>query len=343
MKISSNIFRSALVAGALACQAGGTQAALNLTGETYGTYGDANSYSLAVSAFIYNELNGGGVGPGNPFFVPSTPGAIKDFVVVATGASGSDVTTNYAGMDDAMATPSGVSGSNFFSGVWHSTVEALLTYLNGATPLFLFNNNQENSENDQNLAAWAQITLTGPGKDTLYFDLTNQLSPFKLITEGGGGEINGDPTEYTSTGAGPVVGTNEVTDYVFSGGPVCLDENFTPMSCDDPDAYTYGPINNNLGANQAVYALDVPELNWLITSGEIAGYTQFAMDLRLGCAPEGSDPESADCITRNLNNGYEQMFIVPYRVPEPGTLTLLLAGLGGALWRRGRRRAGDLR
>jgi hypothetical protein len=318
-----------LLAGAL-CSAK-AHAVLNLVGENYGTYGDANSYSLPSSAFKYDFLYGGGTGPGNPFFVDSSPGSIKDTIVIATGSSGVDETTNFAGMDTAMATPNGGSGSNFFSGVWHSTVSALLTYLNGYAPIFLFNNNQVNSgaSTNQNLAAWAQITLTGTGLPTLYFDLTNQGEPYALITEGGGGTVNGDPSLYTSTGAGPLAGNNTATDYVFSGGELCLNGLFAGVSCSSP--HLYGPINHNLGANQAAYAIDVPELDLILAAGGM-GYTDFYMDLRLGCDPAAGVEGSANCIGRDLNNGYEQVFVLPglanpIPVPEPGSLALVLAGM----------------
>ena len=49
----------------------------------YVTYGDGNSYALAVNAAIFDAVAGGGTGPGNPFYVASTPGAIKDQLVVS--------------------------------------------------------------------------------------------------------------------------------------------------------------------------------------------------------------------------------------------------------------------
>jgi len=324
----------ALLAGAVCCS--NAYAVLDLRGENYGTYGDANSYSLPSSAFKYDFINGGGTGPGSPFYIDSSAGAIKDTIVVATGAEGTDVNTNFAGMDNALATPSGASGSNFFSGVWYSSVSALITYLGGYAPIFLFNNNQENSgaSTNQNLAAWAQITLSGPGKPTLYFDLTNDGGAYALITEGGGGTVNGDPTLYTSTGAPPLAGDQTATDYVFSGGELCLNAFFAGVSCTSP--HLYGPINHNLGANQAAYAIDVPELDVILKAGGM-GYTDFYLDLRLGCDPAAGAEGSTECLARDLNNGYEQVFILPglaNAIPAPGTagLALLMAGLLG--WSR---------
>jgi hypothetical protein len=157
--------------------------ALVLTGQTYVTYGDGNSYALAVDAAISGFCGG----PGCPLYVNSTPGAIQDLIVVATGANGGPVNTNFAGMDNALSTPNG-SGQTFFSGVWNSTLAAFTTFLGNENPLFFFNNNQVNSgaSTNQQLAVWAQVSLTGAGQTTRFFDFTNNLSRYALFTEGGG-------------------------------------------------------------------------------------------------------------------------------------------------------------
>ena len=47
--------------------------------------------------------------PSDPFHLPSTPGHIKDCIVIATGVNGMPVTTNVAGVDNAYDAPSGVT------------------------------------------------------------------------------------------------------------------------------------------------------------------------------------------------------------------------------------------
>lgn len=285
-------------------------------------YGDAYSYSLPILAFGYDAAFGGGVGPGNPFYIASSPGQISDFVVIATKSS----ETNFTGMDNAYPTPNSKGVPEFSTGTtpdpdptfpgdqagtWDATLTALTGFLadpdTGALSklVFYFNNNQTNSGSaaDQTLYAWGRITISDlEGElDPLYFDFTN------------GGIPGGDPTTYTSTGAEPIL-----SDYVLSGGQVCLDLDGGGgiVSCDDPAADEL--FNHNLGANQAAYALIFPEVDAGLSGWMADGYDTMNIDVRM----------------HSLNNGYEQIFILPgYAeipppvIPEPSTLLLFGSGL----------------
>lgn len=332
-----------------------THAALvDLTGKGYVTYGDFNSYSLPIAGLDVN----------------STPGQIQDFVVIATGSSGQGVNTNFAGMDNAYATPSGVSGSNYFStggetdpdqvadftgdadATWDTSLAALETYLDGESMVFYFNNNNLNGANEQSLAAWAQVTIyDNTGGIVDIFDFTNDGGAYALVSEGGGGTFMGDPSDYTSDGSGPMVGNNDSTDYVLSGGPICVDTDGAipiPVSC-GTEAADEGPINHNLGADEAAYAIVSPELNALLeglfgSGSDLSDYT-MSVDLRLGCDPAFGMADDEICtgaesgFGKNINNGYEQLFIAtavldePMDIPEPGVLFLLGSGLLFLRWR----------
>lgn len=343
MKVLTRKFQRLAIAAALgAGMASTVQAALDLSGASYVTYDDANSYALQVNGEIV-----GSTGPGSLFYVNSTPGAIKDLIVVATGADGGPVNTNVAGMDNALSTPTGVNGSNYFAGIWNSTLAAFKGFLGSENPLFFFNNNQVNSgvSTNQQVAAWAQVSLTGTGQNTQYLTFSNTLHPYALFTEGGGGVFNGTAGGFSFGGINataaslpdPFAGTNASTDYVLSGGAICLTAAKVPVSCTNPLAVG-GAINNNLGANQAAYALDVPALNAFLaswTSGS-SGYTDIHVELRFGCDPAtvgGGVAGVGNCIGRDANNGYEQLFIGTSanvtQVPEPGILGLLALGLLG--------------
>lgn len=291
------------------------------TGLNAGQYGDFYSYSLPILAYSYDLANGGGTGPGNPFYISSTPGQIADDIVVATGVSGGPVTTNIAGMDDAYATPTGVNGSPLFSTrvdtdpggagefagdsdtTWDARVETLLGFLGGEDLFFYFNNNQINSgaAANQNLYAAAQVILgSDAGGDLLYFDFLNN---------GGLGPIlDGDVTTYTSSGA---YDWSTFDDYVLSGGQICTNADVTAfLDCADAGAVVF---NHNLGADQAAYAVYSPELMAALLTGD---YDYMRVDLGF----------------TDLNNGYEQLFIRastadnPNDIPLPSTLALFMIG-----------------
>jgi len=351
--------------------------AFDLTGKGWVQYGDAQSYSLPVLA-----IQDGCTHPGCSFYVPSGPGQIKGLTVIGTGSSGSGVVTNFSGMDNAYSTPSGTNSAPYWApspatyngttgvvnnngaNTWDTSLSALKTYLAGQAMIFFFNNNQTNSGGtfEQSLAAWAQIAVKDASGAVIgTYDLTNRGTTagvggaYAPVTSGGGGVIMGDVTKYTATyGVGPKAGDRTSTDYVLSGGQLCLDSTGQVLvDCATPGASA--PINHNLGANQAAYALLFPELNAQLKSlfaslsaADLANYT-MSVDVRLGCDPS-LDPNGSICLGsdangygRDLNAGYEQIFISTQRdvtnsqVPEPAALSLVGLALFAAGWMRRQR------
>lgn len=243
---------------------------------------------------------------------------------------------------------------------WDTRLDALKAFLTSGTdvlsPIFFFNNNQTNSTTaaDQTLAAWARVWITGPNGATLgVWDFSNRNELYAPIPFGGGILASDDPKAYEKFQSTKITDGlddprvnpgNQHTDYVLSGGQVCLDATGTPLACNDPNVVA--KVNNNLGANQAAYAIDFPEMNQLLaglfaSDADLSAYN-LHLDVRLGCDPLwfGSDPLAGDatiesaCSTKRLTNGYEQIFMgriapegTPPPVPEPGTLALV----GGAL------------
>jgi PEP-CTERM motif-containing protein len=273
------------------------------------------------------------------------------------------------------ATPTGTADRGT---TWDTQLSALMDYTDNKDPVFFFVNNQTNSGDsvNQELAGWARLWITNDatGEVLGVWEFTNDDSPYAVVPDGGG-VPGGDVGAYT-VGAGvlgtdPDVVDNTNTDYVLSGGRVCFDQQGAAPALGDPivecgsanDDYS---VDNNLGDNQAAYALFFPEMNALIESLIALGVdlTKYSLhvDVRLGCDPAwyGGDPESTtiteDCLGKRLTNGGEALFIgaaferppncppgstdpecQPPTIPEPGTISLLgmaLALLGFATRRR---------
>lgn len=372
MKVLARIAHPA-IAGAVLALIGATAQAvpmIDLSGVQYVQYGDGQSYSLPGA--VIDKC--GGTNSGCQFYVQSAPGQIDDLTVLATGATGNPVVTNFNGMDKAYATPNssgeifwrpnsttyqGTDGavSNNGTNTWDASLASLKTFLDGNQLVTFFNNNQTKSfgASSESLAAWAQISITNNmGSVIGVYDFTNNGGKYDLFTQGGGGTFMGDVSTYTSAGIGnPLAGTNSATDYVLSGGAICRTAANLPVPCGSVGALA--PVDHNLGANQAAYAILFPELNAQLaglfgglSDSDLALYTLHA-DVRLGCDPSITDitgicTGNGTTIPygRSLNNGYEQIFLgtaavarPPTNVPEPGTLALVgLAMFGIAAARR---------
>jgi len=167
------------------------------------TYGDGVAYSLPVLGL----------------HVQSSPGQIDDCIVVATGPSGTGLTTNFAGMDDAYATPNGSNSNPYFrtgdpgntpdpggggqfvgdtATTWDTRLSALNTFLAGNDMVVYFNHNQVNSgaSTNQDLFIWAQIALVDDAGvlPTLYYYFTSVPNSTGLPNFGNPG---GNPLLYT--------------------------------------------------------------------------------------------------------------------------------------------------
>ncbi|MEF8711975.1 MAG: PEP-CTERM sorting domain-containing protein [Accumulibacter sp.] len=271
----------------------GVQAAnIDLTGLGYIQHGDALVYSMPVANYQFGFNTNTG-----PYAISSTPGAIKDLTVIATGATGKPVTENVPGVDNAYETPNaglpyfypnagnlntpnanGASIANNGANTWDASLSALKGILGSDQMVFFFNNNQVNSGGaaDQTLAIWARIWITDAGGNNVgvAYELTNDDSKYDLTTQGGGGTFLGDPTTYTAPGAGasnPSSVAPGTTDFLMAGGQYCVATGGilplpVPVPCgSDPTAVggttISAPINHNLGADHVAYSVIVPELN----------------------------------------------------------------------------------
>lgn len=370
----------------------------DLSGLPWVQYGDAQSYSIPISTFYYQLVNDSktdpyGIGPNDA----------KKSVFVVTN----DTFRTLPGMEEPFTPPTGTD-SNFTNGTtntsfvtnpttgadwippvttfvpnaWDIEVSTLETYLTVGkevfAPVFYFQNNQTGTAAGNNftesLAAWARVWITdADGKTVDSFLFTNNLSPYNLVSQGGGGTYLGDVTAFSSTATAPrIMEADGDTDFVLSGGDICVAYSTTntllfpvPVPCGSTltaaliaAGYTNVStgIEHNLGENEWSYAVIFPELNALL-AGLYANPTGYTMhvDVRLGCsndaagvATNGFDPCPTDIVGvsdfgKALNNGPESMIlggarIIPDKqIPEPGVLALLGMGLIGMAAMRRRR------
>lgn len=326
-------------------------------------YGDFYSYSLPILAYRYAREFGGGVGPGNPFYIASSPGSIQDLTVIGTGSNGQPVTTNYAGVDDAYPTPNNSSvdqfqtttaapggvadpgGAGEFTGdtenTWDARISALTSFLNGGELLFFFNNNQVNSgaATNQNLMAWGQFTVkddAGVAPD-LVFDFTNNRGTGGTPSATGTETLNynhsdadpghADPDGTPLLTAAPAGITSTDYFYVLSGGQVTI-----------PGADTCRSIFGYQIAGC------VPEADQTFNhnlGANQAAYMLYSPELNAAVSSGVYDVMQFDLRMSALNNGYEQVFInagLPVTsLPEPASLALFGLALPWLTRRRLRR------
>jgi hypothetical protein len=279
------------------------------------SYGDFISYSLPVLNTFLNTTQ---------FTIGSSPGQINPVPVIGTGAGGIN-NNEFAGMSQPLPFPNNPPVPGDFSGTWTTPVSTLTSYLGGNGLAVMFNFNQ--TANTQNIQAFAQVILTGPGGAQTVFQLSGP-PPHGLPNNPGSvfafsaGSVIPDPTN-----ADDFTNVN-LANFLTAHGRVCVSQtdiqfDLTSAQCAQLGAnYTF--FNQNLGANQAVFAIVSPELDAALYSGL---YNSLKLNIWM----------------TGLDNGYEQAFIfantnefVP--VPEPAAIAVLGLGfLSLGLARRRRR------
>jgi hypothetical protein len=313
------------------------------------TFSDFTVYSLALLSF----KNGDGVPQMNePYFVKSVGNEIADAVVIGShdaNAVGNQGIASVAGkVDDAFQTPTGLGSStaNFqmtagteptptftgdTAGLWNIQTSALTDYLNGGALTFFFNLNQVNSDNtyltsgQDALGALDVIFTSSVGAPTLTFRLNGN------DCGGGVGSCIPNAQSFAQISGVNDFLPNPTDQWAYIHGAICVTDTGevlgfgTCAEVADQGIDTTGgnTVNQNLGAGSAAFALFSQGAQDALDSGL---YDIMSVDLRMAA----------------VDNGFEQLFILPtqgitIQTPEPLTISLLGAGLAGAVALRRRK------
>ncbi|MBU6498332.1 MAG: PEP-CTERM sorting domain-containing protein [Rhodospirillales bacterium] len=307
------------------------------------TYGDFNIVSLGWASTIL----------GNAYYVGSSPGQIRNDVVVMTGAGGTFANDGTTPMDAPYAASTGANppyfqmgscatctapdpggftpqftGDNTGAGgttsTWDAKLGTLKSTLSGGAAVFYFNLNETGTSDvlsGTDLLMWGKLSLTSSnGRAEKDFYLAG--SPF----DGGVGLANSiangapDPSVVTNDNL-----SNLDPRWTYVHGDICVNgSTFLHYgSCKSTDPAGHQTINQNLGANQAAFAAYNIELDNLINNPCVL----------VGSVNECYDTMHINLELSSLDNGYEQVFIanggtVP-PIPEPASAALMGAGLVG--------------
>lgn len=222
--------------------------------------------------------------------------------------------------------PGGIGSTTGALPLWDIGVDALKTFLGTGSLDFFFNLNQTKAAGDatylltpQDMLAYMAVTLTsadGLTQHTWYLNGNN--------CTGIGGACNFQGTAPQTAGVNDILPTaNDQWAYVH--GTVCAAPDGTVVWLGHCSAAPFSipagskDVDQNLGANNASFALYSDALNTALRSATYAGGT-LSVDARMAA----------------LNNGFEQLFIIAGNaipntdIPEPLTITLFGAGLAGA-------------
>lgn len=297
-------------------------------------YGDFTVYSLAMLNYYATGV-AKNPGPNDPYYLASGPGKIDPYIVVATGANGvsnsefantdNPFDTSLSGKQTSFWTNASNEPGNTFAGdnagTWDISIDTLRGYLDGQNMYFGFNLNENNKDGgltgtSQDALAWGKVTLVDfeTGTEVSFiFDGTN-ANPFIQSQT-----LFDNPSDNIAWGHihGKICVANA------SGGQSPQLLHLGECTSSDVGGVT---IDQNLGANNAAFALTNDDLNDLIY-----GSIYDVMRIELGL--------------EDMSNGYEQLFIFgaggrSTAVPEPAAIGLLgLGALGIGLARRRKKAA----
>jgi hypothetical protein len=322
--------------------------------------GDFLAYSLPLlNLFFFGDATY--KGPGS-YSVDSSPGLIKDYVVIGSFPAAARNNTDTLGTkngDDAYETTNAGSGTNYdtacqdkngvgcanypgsdwgfvgakdpggageftgdIAGTWDVKISALNTFLSGSDLVFFFNQNQNNSYQD--IFGWGVVTL-----------------------------VDTDPSNGTAASKCYELNTSALGVFAFTSdcghGSETVGTFNAATGAGGDFLNTANPGEFSFSAGQAVICY-LPGSPVIVVPCGTPGASSVTVNHNLGAdeaayalfSPELNDqlkdPTNPYTVMQvrfafgNSNNGYEQIFIAPLQsvqppVPAPATLVLLGIGL----------------
>ncbi|OUR60061.1 hypothetical protein A9Q74_14810 [Colwellia sp. 39_35_sub15_T18] len=328
-------------------------------GDTCLIFDDFTVFSMS---FLQNNLDGS-LQPhaGDTYYIDSSPGKIKDDIVIISSPEASKNNTDIAatGIDDAFDTPSGAGGSDLFAmmaaneptpdGWTGDNIQQTNSLLPNPDNLDIDGDGNNDGNLNGELSLW-DITTENlinflDGDDLLFFFNLNETGSNEGLDSGQDmlawmrvylTADNGDVLEFTLSG-------NNTDLAAQSQAQTAALDNILPGS-DDEWAYVHGEICVNIDG--AVLAL---------TSCIIAGVDGFTVNQNLGSNSAAfglwnSDLNAAlysgiydvmtvDVRMSHIDNGYDQLFIRAgdvggVLIPEPTSILLVLTAIGSLGWSR---------
>ncbi|PKO92344.1 MAG: hypothetical protein CVU16_06755 [Betaproteobacteria bacterium HGW-Betaproteobacteria-10] len=306
------------------------------------TFGDFNVYSLPLL-----DLQAGGDGvpkPGDSFYAPATYGAIQNNTIIGINNGNSTQTGNPSTTTDgSFNTPSQNNTTNqIFSTAtapdpnggpaigdgrsWDSTVGALQTLIGGANnPLVAFFAFNETGSGTglltTDLLIWAKVTLYD------YTETGDILNSKSFYLSGNGSTDTPDETHLPDTANAT---QDTVGPWVYVHAGICVSDAGQFVGFPTNGVCASGTVKNqnNLGQNAAAFAINSPDLDTAMQSGD---YNVFSLDWKMAYINGGGEtawfmPAGVDA---QCPPGSTDPICLPINVPEPLSLSLLGIGLLG--------------
>ena len=243
---------------------------------------------------------------GNPKQLDPDP--IDGFVGDNVRKGDTDINNN-----DAPGVPDAVGHTPINDGslpLWDITTSALMEFLGSSELVFYFNLNEENGgtlDSGQDMLGYVDVYLTGRGLDDVIGTDDDVVEKYTL--SGNNCSYGPDFCPALSRSQTPVddILPEAGDNWAYVHGEICVSDTGVLLNA-GPCVGAGNTINQNLGANTAAFGLYSAALNEDLRTG---GWDIMSVDLRMG----------------HIGNGFEQLFILPTTIPEPGTLALFGSAL----------------